>query len=264
MGAGGLGHVMFENVRRCWRIFGVALGFVAVGIGGILFFPALNILIRHRERRTTVARYVIRVTFRCIVGLMQMLGVFRVEITGQERLEREGLLILANHPTLIDIVLLMAFVKHGDCVVKSALWRNPFTHATVRAAAYIRNDDDGIRVIDDCIAAVRRGSNLIIFPEGTRTPADGRIRLKRGAAAIAVRGPCNITPVLIHCFPRMLVKGERWWRLPSHSTSFMIVVKDDIDVHPFVHSADSEALAARRLTEYLRSYFAEENELHAA
>ena len=44
----------------------------------------------------------------------------------------------------------------------------------------------------------------------------------------------------------------------------MIVVKDDIDVHPFIHSADSEALAARRLTEYLRSYFAEENELHAA
>ena len=138
---------------------------------------------------------------------MQVLGVFRVEITGRERLEREGLLILANHPTLIDIVLLMAFVKHGDCVVKSALWRNPFTHATVRPAAYIRNDDDGIRVIDDCIAAVRRGSNLIIFPEGTRTPADGRIRLKRGAAAIAVLGPCNITPVRIHCSPRMLVKG---------------------------------------------------------
>src|SRR6202008_1371053 len=96
----------------------------------------------NRERRTTAARGVIRVTFRCIVGLMQGRGGFRFEITGRERLEREGLLILANHPTLIDIVFLMAFVKHGDCIVKSALWRNPFTHATVRAAAYIRHDDD--------------------------------------------------------------------------------------------------------------------------
>jgi 1-acyl-sn-glycerol-3-phosphate acyltransferase len=255
---------MFESARHYGRIFGAGLGFAAVGIGGILVFPALNILIWNRERRTDVARYVIRVTFRCIVGLMQLLGVFRFEITGRERLERKGLLILANHPTLIDIVFLMAFVKRGDCIVKSALWRNPFTHATVRAAAYIRNDDDGIRVIDDCIAAVRRGSNLIIFPEGTRTPADGRIRFKRGAAAIAVRGPCNITPVLIHCSPRLLIKGERWWRLPPSSTSFTIVVKEDIDVRPFINSAGSEALAARRLTEYLRSYFVEENKLHAA
>jgi 1-acyl-sn-glycerol-3-phosphate acyltransferase len=255
---------MFENVRRSWRIFGTGLGFVAIGIGGMFVFPALNIFIWNRERRITVARYVIRFTFRCIVGFMRLLGVFRYEITGLERLEREGLLILANHPTLIDIMFLMAFVKRGDCVVKSALWRNPFTHATVRAAAYIRNDDDGIRVIEDCIAAVRRGSNLIIFPEGTRTPPDGRIRLKRGAAAIAVRGSCNITPVLIHCTPRMLIKGEKWWRLPSRSTSFTITVKEDIDVHPFIDAANSEALAARHLTEYLRSYFAEENKLHAA
>jgi len=254
---------MFENVRRYWRIFGVALGFVAVGIGGMVVFPVLNILIWNRERRTTAARGVVRVTFRCIVGLMQVLGVFRFEITGRERLEREGLLILANHPTLIDIVFLMAFVKREDCIVKSALWRNPFTHATIRAAAYVRNDDDGVRVIEDCVASVRGGSNLIIFPEGTRTPADGSIKLKRGAANIAVRASCNITPVLIQCQPPMLIKGEKWWRLPSCSTQFAIEVKEDIEVDPFIAAAGSEVLAARHLTEYLRSYFTEENKLHA-
>jgi hypothetical protein len=62
----------------------------------------------------------------------------------------------------------------------------------------------------------------------------------------------------------MLIKGEKWWRLPSRSTSFTITVKEDIDVHPFIDAADSEVLAARHLTEYLRSYFAEENKLHAA
>jgi 1-acyl-sn-glycerol-3-phosphate acyltransferase len=254
---------MFETIGRYWRIVGTGLGFVVIGIGGVFVFPALNILIRNRERRAVVARRVIQFTFRCIVGLMRVLGVFRYEIRGMERLEREGLLILANHPTLIDIVFLMAFVKRGDCIVKSALWRNPFTHATIRAAAYVRNDDDGVRVVEDCVASVRGGSNLIIFPEGTRTPADGSSKLKRGAANIAVRASCNITPVLIQCTPPMLIKGEKWWRLPSSSTHFAIEVKEDIDVDPFIAAAGSEALAARHLTEYLRSYFTEENKLHA-
>jgi 1-acyl-sn-glycerol-3-phosphate acyltransferase len=246
---------MFSRVAHYWRVFGTGLSFVAVGVGGVFVFPVLNIVIRSPHRRSLIARQVIRFTFRCIVALMRAMGVFRYEIRGLERLERHGLLILANHPTLIDIVFLMAFVKRADCIVKSRLWRNPFTQATVRAAAYVRNDDHGVQLIEDCVAAVRRGGNLIIFPEGTRTPASGSISLKRGAANIAVRAPCNVTPVLIRCVPPMLVKGEKWWRLPSCPSHFSIEVQQDIDIHPFVAKARSEVLAARHLTDYLRDYF---------
>lgn len=240
---------------RYWRVFGTGLSFVAIGIGGIFVFPVLNFVIRSRERRAMIARHMIRFTFRCIVSLMRVMGVFRYEINGRERLERHGLLILANHPTLIDIVFLMAFVKRADCIVKSRLWRNPFTHATVRAAAYVRNDDHGVRLIEDCVAAVRRGGNLIIFPEGTRTPASGSISLKRGAANIAVRAQCNVTPVLIRCMPPMLVKGEKWWRLPSSPSHFSIEVREDINIRPFIAGAGSHVLAARHLTDYLEEYF---------
>jgi 1-acyl-sn-glycerol-3-phosphate acyltransferase len=178
-------------------------------------------------------------------------------------LKRNGLLILANHPTLIDIVFLMAFVKGADCIVKSGLWRNPFTHSTVRAAAYVRNDDHGVQLIDDCVAAIRRGGNLIIFPEGTRTPNNGPIVLKRGAANIAVRGLCNITPVLIRCAPPMLAKGQKWWRLPHHPSRFTIAVKEDIDVQPFITRTGSELLAVRHLTDHLQDYFTKEQPSHA-
>jgi 1-acyl-sn-glycerol-3-phosphate acyltransferase len=178
-------------------------------------------------------------------------------------LRRKGLLILANHPTLIDIVFLMALVKGADCIVKSGLWRNPFTRSTVRAAAYVRNDDQGVQLIEDCVAAIRAGSNLIIFPEGTRTPRHGPIVLKRGAANIAVRALCNVTPVLIRCAPPMLVKGEKWWRLPSHSSHFTIEVKEDIEVHPFVARAGSDVLAVRHLTDHLQDYFTKEQTCHA-
>jgi 1-acyl-sn-glycerol-3-phosphate acyltransferase len=249
---------MFNRFVRFWRVFGTGLSFVAVGIGGVFVFPVLNIVIRSREQRLVIARQMIRVTFRGIVGLMRVMGVFRYEISGLERLERQGLLILANHPTLIDIVFLIAFVKRADCIVKSKLWRNPFTHATVRAAAYVRNDDHGVQLIEDCVSAIRRGGNLIIFPEGTRTPASGSITLKRGAANIAVRAQCNVTPVLIRCAPPMLVKGEKWWRLPSCPSHFSIEVQEDIDIRPFIAEGVSHVLAARHLTDYLQDYFTRE------
>ena len=263
MGAGGFGGDMFNRIALGWRVFGTGLGFIVIGIGGVSLFPLLNICIRSPRRRSEVARHAIKITFRFIVGLMQVLGVFRCDVNGLERLTRQGQLILANHPTLIDIVFLMAFVQRADCIVKSGLWRNPFTCATVQAAGYIRNDDNGARVLEDCVESVRRGNNLIIFPEGTRTRADGSIRLKRGAANIAVRASCNITPVLIRCVPPMLTKGEKWWRLPFRTAHFRIDVKDDIDVRSFVAATGSDVLAARRLTNYLQEYFTREIQHHA-
>jgi 1-acyl-sn-glycerol-3-phosphate acyltransferase len=127
-------------------------------------------------------------------------------------------------------------VPRADCIVKEKLWRNPFTRATVSAAGYICNRDDSVGLIDDCVASVRGGGNLIIFPEGTRTPSDGSISLKRGAANIAVRAPCNITPVLVRCAPPMLVKGEPWWRLPRQTSQFRFDVMEDIDIRPFVEA----------------------------
>jgi 1-acyl-sn-glycerol-3-phosphate acyltransferase len=249
---------MLSRIGRYWRVFGTGLSFVAVGAGGVLVFPVVNIFVRSRERRLEISRRMIKVSFQCIVGVMSWMGVFRYEISGLQRLERKGLLILANHPTLIDIVFLMAFVEHADCIVKGALSRNPFTHATIRAAAYIRNDDYGAQLIEDCVGALRRGSNLIVFPEGTRTPADGSIILKRGAANIAVRGLCNITPVVIRCAPPMLAKGEKWWRLPFRPSQFNIEVKQDLDTRAFIAAAGSEVWAVRRLTDYLQKYFTRE------
>jgi 1-acyl-sn-glycerol-3-phosphate acyltransferase len=261
--AGGFGPVMLASVARYWRVFGTGMSFLVVGIGGVLVFPVMNLVIRSPQTRSMLARHLISFSFRGIVRLMHVMGVFRYEITGLERLKRNGLLILANHPTLIDIVFLMAFVKRADCIVKSGLWRNPFTHSSVRAAAYVRNDDYGVQLIEDCVAAIRRGGNLIIFPEGTRTSSDGAIMFKRGAANIAVRAFCDITPVLITCAPPMLVKGQKWWRLPSRPSHFTIAVKDDIEVKPFVARTGSDVLAVRRLTDHLQDYFSKEQRCHA-
>lgn len=257
---------MLDRLGHAWRVFGTGLSFLAFGVGGLFLgvcvLPLMLVLIRDEERRRRWARRAVQASFAAHVELMRCLGLMTYEIRGRERLQRDGLLILANHPTLIDVVLLVSLLPNADCVVKSAVARNTFMKGPVRAAGYVANDD-GAELIEDCIAAVRAGGNLVIFPEGTRTRPGEPLKLQRGAANIAVRGRLDITPVRIRCSPLTLGKGEKWYRVPPVRFHMVIDVQEDLPIAPFLNgmeggspSAGGEALAARRLTEHLANYFA--------
>ena len=250
---------MREVLDLGWRTFGTAVSFAAFGLGGLalrlLVFPAMQLFSANRSVLEQRARAVIKYSFAAHVALMHRIGVMTYEVRGIERLQRNGLLVLANHPTLIDVVLLVSRLPNPDCVVKSHLVNNPFTRGPVRATGYICNDN-GADLVNDCIASVRSGRNLLIFPEGTRTPRDALLGpLQRGAANIAVRGGIDVTPVVVRCTPRTLGKGEKWYRVPSRRFHLSVDVLPDLPVASFLADDSPEPLAARRLTEALGDLF---------
>ncbi|WP_205527332.1 lysophospholipid acyltransferase family protein [Solimonas sp. K1W22B-7] len=258
---------MIRHLDRAWRVVATGLSFFCFGVGGlclrVLIFPLLQLLVRDPLRRKRLARQMVQASFRFFIGLMRAMRVLTYEVRGLERLQRGGQLILANHPTLLDVVFLVSLVPNADCVVRGGLARNAFTRGPIQAAGYISNDS-GLGLVEDCIASVRRGGNLIIFPEGTRTPRDGReIRLQRGAANIAVRGRLDVTPIRIQCEPPTLSKGEKWYRVPPRRMHFTISVDSDLAVDQIIGHGSSEAIAARRMTEYLYDYFFKESSTHA-
>lgn len=244
---------MVERLNRCWRVLATGLCFAVFGLGGLVVrcvvYPALLLAVRQPQRRQYLSQALIHHSFRWFVALMRSVGVLSYEVCGMERLQRRGLLILANHPSLIDVVFLISFVRHADCIVKAALARNPFTRGPIAAAGFITNNG-GAELLDDCLNSLQAGNNLIIFPEGTRTPLQGQVRLQRGAAHVAVKGRIAITPVHIHSSLPMLTKGTPWWQVPQRKPHFTIEVCEDIAVDPFCDTV-SEALAARQVTEHL-------------
>jgi 1-acyl-sn-glycerol-3-phosphate acyltransferase len=253
---------MHGRLNYLWRLFATAVSFTCFGLGGLLLwivvFPVLSLFVRDRGRLSVTARWIINRAFQAFVALMHTLGIFTYETHGLNKLKRRGLLILSNHPSLIDVVFLISFIDHADCVVKAALAENPFTRGAVLSAGFICNDA-GPGMVEDCIASLHAGNNLIIFPEGTRTPVAGfPAKLQRGASHLAVRGKVNITPVLIRCSQSMLAKGVPWWRIPPRRPHFRIDVHDDMPVAALVESCASDALAARHLTEHLIDYFSVE------
>lgn len=265
--AHGIGVGMLEWLDRIWRTFGTAISFAVFGLSCLLLavcvFPCLYLVVREPVRRSRVARRSVHLGHRFFIGLMRWFGLLTYEIRGAEKLRREGLLILANHPTLIDAVFLIGLVPNANCVVKASLARNFFTRGPIRAANYISNDS-GAGLVGDCVASLKMGDNLVMFPEGTRTRQGEPMCLQRGAANIALRGPCDITPVTIRCEPISLTKGAPWWRVPTRPMHFTIEVGDDIPVAGFLAHAEGKLpLAARRLTDHLHTYFTQEQPIHA-
>src|SRR5688572_17047810 len=109
-----------------WRLVATGLSFAIFGVGGLvmgaIILPLQRLLPGGIEARRSRARRAVQAGMRAFVGVMRTLGVLTYEARGIERLGQPAQLIVANHPSLIDVVFLIAFAPRATCVVKEALW----------------------------------------------------------------------------------------------------------------------------------------------
>lgn len=237
-----------------WRLVATGLSFAVFGVGqlvlGLLVFPLLRLLPGGTGAYHARARALLRRAFRLFIEFMRCTGVLTYDFRGVARLGKPGQLILANHPSLIDVVFLLGFTPRASCVVKRELWSNPFTRFAVASAGYVSNSPTDL-MIEGAVAALAGQQSLIMFPEGTRTRPSEPLNFHRGAANVAVRAAATVTPVYIRVAPTTLTKAEPWYRIPGRRPHFSLRVGDDIDMRPRLRPestpADSRAFNARLL-----------------
>ena len=216
-----------------WRSVATGLCFTLFGLGGlilgVLVFPATLLLPGGSARRRARMRGLVQRALRLFVRVINGVRVISYEFHGSERLGRPGQLIIANHPTLVDVVFIVAFTPAPCCVVKTALFRNPVTRGVVRAAGYISNSPTD-EMIHGASAALHSGDSLVMFPEGTRTRPGQPLQFARGTASIAVHAADVLTPVYVRCEPLLLPKFVPWYRVPPRRPHYTFEVGDDIDL----------------------------------
>jgi 1-acyl-sn-glycerol-3-phosphate acyltransferase len=251
------------KINYTWRLFATAISFASFGLGGLvlwfLFFPLLFIIPGTAKIKIDRGQLLIHHSFYTFIGLMHRLGVMTYEVHGLEKLNRPGQLVVANHPTLVDIVFLISRIRQASCIVKAKLWHNPFMRGPIINAGYIKNEDPEV-MIDECVAWLKQGGCMIIFPEGTRSIPGKPYHFQRGAAAIALQANAKVTPVTITCNPSTLTKAEQWYQIPVRRFHLTMSVGDDFNLDEFTGNA-SKTLGVRRFNEFMQDYFTQQREL---
>jgi 1-acyl-sn-glycerol-3-phosphate acyltransferase len=253
--------VLLNFLDRGWRLAGTGLAFALIfgggAIGAITILPLIAALRLTGRGGSREAQHAIHWYFRFYIWLLQCLGVIAVEVQGQEKLAQlQGRLVVANHPTLLDVVLLMALMPRAQCIVKHELWNSRYLGGVVRVAGYIPNNLEPEALLQACRNSIDLGDNLIIFPEGTRTRPGERPHFQRGFANIALLTAAPIQLVTITCTPLTLTKGEPWWRIPPRRPHFLVQVGDNLDTEGLLQH-QGRSLAARALVRHLETYYGE-------
>lgn len=108
-----------------------------------------------------------------------------------------SMVVVANHPSLLDAVLLTSRLPNAVCIMKGSLVRNVLLGAGSRMAGYISNDS--------ALTVVRRGvealssspTKLVIFPEGSRTRTPPVDACQSTAGVIAARAGVPVAVLTI-------------------------------------------------------------------
>lgn len=232
----------------CWAIFGLG------GLGlSMTYFPYLRLTVNDPIKRRLMARAMIARSFNFFADAIRWLDVAAIDRVSLAKMRTlRGSIIIANHPTILDYVLIASMLPEMDCLVKASLRHNFFLKHVIRAADYMSNGGSA-DTLDEIARRLKAGENILIFPEGTRTTPGVPIKLKRGVAHASLRTGCPLAVVHIKCSHAWLTKQMEWYEIPPVKPSITLSFEGMIEPQAYVRAGEEGfSLASRRLTEAMR------------
>jgi 1-acyl-sn-glycerol-3-phosphate acyltransferase len=245
-----------HTLLKKWRLCATGMAFITFMAGSavvaIIAIPMIQLLGDSIDSKRQKILRLIHYLFRIFIRYALFLGVIKTfEVEGLENIQdNKNYIFVANHPSLIDVVAIMSCIPNCNCIVKQSLLNHVLFGSIVRAAGYIVNNR-AIRLMRDCEENLKAGRSLIVFPEGTRSPAYGLRTFKRGAAQIALRTGVPIVLVIITCDPPILSKGQPWYKVPEHSLRFKLQFHLLSTCPEEIHQRCQFSLKVKFLNQYL-------------
>jgi 1-acyl-sn-glycerol-3-phosphate acyltransferase len=251
---------MPARISTAWRALRSGVAFAALGLIslwlGAVWLPFRGLWDRRTPEPWLRAQRAIHRAYRMHAGLMKALGLIQVRWIGAERLAAPGRkLIVANHPSLIDTLLIVSRLPQADCIVGHEYAENFWLRGSVRAADYISNQIGAAEIVRASVRFLHQDRTLLVFPEGTRSPEGGLGRFQRGAAHIALETGLDMLPIHITVDPPSLMKGQKWYHVPPRTPRWTFRVGEPFVAKDYLDGTESTVMAARKLTSALRERF---------
>ena len=214
-----------------WAWFGFALA--------CLYSLVVAIIVPGKERRQKLVTEASRFAFR-IAGV-------DVTVRGMDNLPMDASVVVANHASYVDGVLLNGYLPpQFGFVIKGEMRNIPVVHFLLRRSGskfVERNEQSGsARDARQIVKAAQSGESLGFFPEGTFRLEPGVGRFRAGAFLAAVRGQMPVVPIAIHGTREMLPSKKI---LPKNAPLL-------IEILPAIAPGDDDFDDHRRLAEAAR------------
>ncbi|MBW1979851.1 MAG: 1-acyl-sn-glycerol-3-phosphate acyltransferase [Deltaproteobacteria bacterium] len=179
----------------------------------IVLTPSLSLItipIAFVTKSGRIPHLIARFWSRCLL----LASGIRLEVEGLENIDpQQSYVFAANHQSQFDIfALLVSLPVQFRWLAKAELFRIPIFGSAMKGAGYIPIDRSdrkaAFKSIDVAAAQVRRGTSIVIFPEGTRS-VDGKLRsFKKGGFFLAIKSKRPIVPISISGSHKILAKGS--------------------------------------------------------
>ncbi len=200
---------------RFWSVF-VWVVIVVLTAGYCLLIILYGLLFWWADPYRRGAHWLALLWGRSIIGC---LPAWRLTVHGRRRLKlRQPYIYVANHQSLLDIMLLCCINQPFKWVAKDSLFRIPLLGGAMAAAHYIRLSRGKHGSIRDTYEQARvwltRGISVFFFPEGTRSPTGQMLPFKNGAFKLALETGIPVVPIAVHGTRDLLAKGS--WLFRRH------------------------------------------------
>ncbi len=241
------------SVGRVVRGLLAGTGFLFFGAGGLLLSWTILPVLRRRANdgptRSALSREAVRRAFMLFHDYLRVLHLVRCNPRHHaDALPTEPAVVVANHPTLIDVTAIMAADPSLICLVKPSHFRGwllgPLLRYCWHVPSVVGHAAAGAGVIVESLRRLEAGLPVLIFPEGTRSPVGGLNRFRRGAFEIACRGGVPVVPLHVEMNPPMLSKHAPWYMAPSRTPDLTVTALPRMDPTDFGNDSRAMARAA--------------------
>ncbi len=105
-------------------------------------------------------------------------------------------ILVANHQSSLDVILLMQFPFDARCWVKDWPFRIPALGHLIRTCDHLQIED--FNILPNALDCLSSGTGLYVFPEGSRSRNGKLKRFHNGVFLLAARLGRPVIPVAIH------------------------------------------------------------------
>lgn len=157
--------------------------------------------------------------------------------------------MVSNHRSLIDILALYKLRRPFKWTSKTENFRLPFIGMVLSLTNSVKISREslrsGIQFLSQAENEMKKGSSILLFPEGTRSKTNTMRTFKEGAFILAKKMRCGIIPIVLTGSEKTFDKGS--WVLKGNA-KIHISVLDEIPAEVVNNLELKELMARVRLT----------------